>query len=350
MLASWVKPLHELDLIGGSGRAAQIGVFLAAWRECRHRGALCEWLAAAVGSRQNGVQEKEAELWRRLELLVPLAERHVAAERRSLERVNDLIKTARALACNPKSLDAKGVAIDDAASGLAITTDRQFNAVVRRTLAGAPLLGNPVTVPVAFEDQKNGRGCICRLHLEVVAGDRSVANHPEQYIDGAFDSTDIVGPMNLAWEAALMEVFGKTEANFCGRWQLWKWSQQAVPFPDPTGGSLGAAAARGWCAALGQAARASGINVTTPLVADARVLPIAEVVGDTQRGFTLASVDSNGVFRKVCAIADLRQSADAYVPIDRVVVVGKENMIKAEEAILSANLSGLVDVKQLDAA
>jgi hypothetical protein len=117
---------------------------------------------------------------------------------------------------------------------------------------------------------------------------------------------------------------------------------------EAEGGSLGAAALRGWAAALSQAASASGIAVTTPRVADPRVLVIAKVqqIGETH--FELGKVEPNGVYRKVKKAATHAWQPGKRDYIDRIAVVGEENERMALRAIDHAIVEGKIEPEWID--
>lgn len=343
-----IPPLRDLDVFGSDDFPPDTGTFLTIWRSVRQSRQTCEWVASAIRGRPNHSIERERAWWDSVQGFVVACEEHkdMFEELRTVERVSVLIETARQLALGGSNAGTrKELAFDDALSRAFAPHRDQFVAILRRTLSGEPTIGRATTIPVAFDYKP---GVICRMHLEILPGEPAVGAHPEQFIHGSFDPSELLDSINASWEAARAEVFGAREPHFCGRWQLWNWSDESVPFPKPTGDSLGAALARGWAVALAQAARKSGLEVSAPVVADPRVLTIAQVnrTPGMEKPFALAPVDSIGVYEKVRSLATLRLD-DGTLPIDRVVVVGSENREAALNAIRDARLIPNVDVVML---
>jgi hypothetical protein len=321
-------------------RVTEPADFLNTWLEFREKGALCRLLSDTITSRPENSRDEESRFWSDVKLraldpndgveqfvsrlnpvpgatttidLVASAEAHPLAL---------LIEIAALISQGRDSNEDTHVSAASATSYAVPTEKRLFALIVRRTLMDAPVIGTAV-VPIAIHDESNNCGWIGRLSLEVLQGPRAIANHPDQFAMG-FDSSQLEPSMNAAWEAACEMVLGRKQTLFCGRWRFWTRDTEEYHYVKPTGPSLGAAAARGWVTALAQAAKSSGVSIDAPMVIDPRLLVIAQVCCDPQRGFILGPVNDSGVQKKVeelCNIVNKEVRDHVEISIDRIAVV-----------------------------
>jgi hypothetical protein len=337
-------------------RVTEPADFLNTWLDFREKGALCRLLSDTITSRPENSKDEESRFWSDVKSLaldlndgvekfvkqsspVPRITTTTTVASAEAHPLALLIEIAASISQGRDSKRETNVSTASATSYSVPTEKRLFALVARSTLMDVPVVGT-AAVPVALHDESKDCGWIGRLSLEVLQGAPAIANHPDQFAMG-FDSSLLEPSMRAAWEAACDMVLGPKQTQFCGRWRFWSRNSEEYHYVKPKGPSLGAAAARGWVTALAQAAKATGASVTAPLVIDPRLLAIAQVCGDSDRGYVLGPVNDVGVRRKVeelCKIVQKEIDDHAEISIDRLAVVDGP-AIAGTAVVKSGNLS-----------